>query len=113
MQPSRRQALVLLAGMSGVERAAAAGHEALAFAGQPVQLHLLAMSERTLRVTLSSAEAGAQENRKDPVLARSDPGVPILKPQSISGSRVVHWGSKRIAITPKPLAVTITNRQGK
>jgi alpha-glucosidase/alpha-D-xyloside xylohydrolase len=124
-QVSRRKAIALLgiagAGalanpksiLAGLQSESAAGN--LALAGQPVELTLVPVTERTLRISFLaiSPQGQTQTIEKSLDLVRDDWPAPLARLRAVPSNRTIPWGRLRIRLRRDPFSISLEDAAGK
>src|SRR5262245_32843323 len=95
-------------------QAFAATDKQLQVFGSPVQLMISEVSERTIRIELSSLDEQGNTRAGTPstVLAQF-PSKEKFRARELTGEKKLRIGKLRVAIKPNPLTVSVTQADGK
>jgi len=113
---TRRETLSRLGGAALCLAPSQAGAaDSLKIAGKPVELALVPVSNRTLRLSLLLVDDGGRVAAiaADPAIAAPSSGTPILRARELSTERSFNWDRLRLKVTAAPLAVSIEDHSGK
>jgi len=122
---SRRKAIALLGAagagalanpdsiFAGLQSESASG--ALALAGRPVELTIVPVSERTLRISFLaiSPQGQTQTIEKSLDLIRDQWPAPLARLRAIPANRTISWGRLRVQLRGDPLSITVEDAAGK
>ena len=113
---TRRETLSRLSGAAlclAPRQAGAA--DPLKMAGKPVELALVPVSNRTLRLSLLPVDSSGRVApiAADPAIVVPSSTAPILRARELSGERSFNWDRLRLKVTAAPLAVSIEDHSGK
>jgi alpha-glucosidase (family GH31 glycosyl hydrolase) len=124
-QVSRRKAIALL-GVAGVgalanPKSILAGLESesadgtLSLAGQPVELTLVPVTERTLRISFLaiSSQGQTQPVEKSLDLVGGDRSAPLARIRALPLNRTIPWGRLRIRLRRDPLSISLEDTARK
>jgi alpha-glucosidase/alpha-D-xyloside xylohydrolase len=94
---------------------ASPGPSDLVIGGQRVELRLAPVSIHTLRVSLLpiAADGLVQAPANSPELAIRPTGPPLATLRTLSAPVIVDWNGCRIRLTPDPLAIELTDGDGR
>jgi alpha-glucosidase/alpha-D-xyloside xylohydrolase len=111
----RRIGLHLLLAWGAALGPSAAPAAPLRYARQDVELALTAVSDRTVRVTLTPADLKPEDRRLNdsPVLAPRRWPDPVLRVAELSEPRVAELKALRVTLTPAPLTVEVSTSAGR
>ncbi|MGB6200315.1 MAG: TIM-barrel domain-containing protein [Candidatus Acidiferrales bacterium] len=89
--------------------------DGLIVAGQRVELTLVPVSEKTLRISFLalSAENEAQPIEQSLDLVRNDWPAPLVRLRTVPSERTIPWGALRIQLRSDPLSIAVEDAGGK
>ena len=89
--------------------------EPLTIGGKPVELRLIPLGSRTLRISLLplDGDGRAEPVAADPAILAPASAAPILRTRAVAGPQAVKWGRLRVKVSGAPLTVAIEDSAGR
>ena len=86
----------------------------LTLAGQPVELTLVPVTERTLRISFLaiSPQGQTQAIEKSLDLVRDNWPAPLARIRALSSNRTIPWGRFRIRLNHDPFSISLEDNAG-